>query len=109
MSKLRKNVKIPISKNPIKKTNTVDILEKCMNDFEIYKNDFDLTEINKKDAIYHYTETHDHSKIALSIDPDNPWIFVGDLNRMTSQLTRGGGGFVIIDDKLWNNLNKFIF
>jgi len=69
----------------------------------------DLTEINKKDAIYHYTETHDHSKIALSIDPGNPWIFVGDLNRMTSQLTRGGGGFVIIDDKLWNNLNKFIF
>uniref|UniRef100_A0A6C0E0P0 Uncharacterized protein n=1 Tax=viral metagenome TaxID=1070528 RepID=A0A6C0E0P0_9ZZZZ len=69
----------------------------------------DLTEINKKDAIYHYTETHDHSKIALSIDPDNPWIFVGDLNRMTSQLTRGGGGFVIIDDKLWSNLNKFIF
>jgi len=69
----------------------------------------DLTEINKKDAIYHYTETHDHSKIALSIDPSNPWIFVGDLNRMTSQLTRGGGGFVIIDDKLWSNLNKFIF
>jgi replication factor C subunit 3/5 len=48
MSKLRKNIKIPISKNPIKKTNTVDILEKCMNDFKIYKNDFDLTEINKE-------------------------------------------------------------
>ena len=68
----------------------------------------DLIEINKKDLIYHYTETHDHSKIALSTNSNNPWIFIGDLNRMTSQLIRGGGGIIVKDKELWNNLHNFI-
>jgi len=39
-----------------------------------------------------YTYTHDHSKYCYS---DNEWIMVGDLNRMTTQFKRGGGGVVV--------------
>jgi hypothetical protein len=45
----------------------------------------------------HYTSTHDHSKYACN---DNEYVFIGDLNRMTSQYHRGGGGVVIQDAKL---------
>ena len=41
-----------------------------------------------------YTEKQDHSKWAVS---DNEFYWVGDLNRMTSQYKRGGGGFIIKD------------
>ena len=41
-----------------------------------------------------YTYTHDHSKYCYS---DKGWIMIGDLNRMTSQEKRGGGGLVIHD------------
>jgi deoxyribonuclease-2 len=48
-----------------------------------------------------YTETHDHSKIAVSTNVEHPWVYIGDLNRMHSQKTRGGGGIVIRDLNLW--------
>ena len=41
-----------------------------------------------------YKESQDHSKWAVSSD-DYYWI--GDLNRMTSQYSRGGGGFLCTD------------
>lgn len=41
-----------------------------------------------------YTYTHDHSKYCYS---DKGWVMVGDMNRMTSQIKRGGGGVVIRD------------
>ena len=39
-----------------------------------------------------YSYTHDHSKYCYS---DNGWVLIGDMNRMTSQFHRGGGGIVI--------------
>ena len=45
-----------------------------------------------------YKESQDHSKWAVSKTTD--YIFIGDLNRMTSQFTRGGGGFLIKDPNL---------
>ena len=39
-----------------------------------------------------YTNSHDHSKYACN---QEEWVFIGDLNRMTSQYSRGGGGFMI--------------
>jgi deoxyribonuclease-2 len=53
-------------------------------------NDIDL--IFFKD--FQYKESQDHSKWAVS---DKEWYWVGDLNRMTSQYHRGGGGFVGTD------------
>ncbi len=41
-----------------------------------------------------YTYTHDHSKYCYS---DKGWVMVGDMNRMTSQIKRGGGGVVVLN------------
>jgi hypothetical protein len=38
-----------------------------------------------------YVYTTDHSKLAWS----SKWIMVGDLNRMTTQIVRGGGGMIV--------------
>jgi len=48
-----------------------------------------------------YTESHDHSKIAISSNKESHWVFIGDLNRMESQKNRGGGGIIIINKELW--------
>lgn len=52
-----------------------------------------------------YTYKQDHSKWAVS---DNGHVFIGDLNRMTSQFRRGGGGIVIKSDRLSNLFNSLI-
>jgi len=48
---------------------------------------------------HQYKESQDHSKWAVS---DKDWYLVGDLNRMTSQFHRGGGGFLGKDKYIAN-------
>jgi len=43
-----------------------------------------------------YKETQDHSKWAVC----NKYVWIGDLNRMESQMKRGGGGLLIQDRRL---------
>ncbi|KAL4475091.1 hypothetical protein ABPG74_001787 [Tetrahymena malaccensis] len=38
-----------------------------------------------------YKETADHSKYAVSLDDDKPYVCLGDINRAKSQWKRGGG------------------
>lgn len=47
-----------------------------------------------------YDLNKDHSKWCISQSSSHKWVCVGDVNRMTSQKTRGGGGFVIMDNTL---------
>jgi len=47
-----------------------------------------------------YNLNNDHSKWCISQIDDAKWVYIGDINRMTSQKNRGGGGFIISDDKL---------
>jgi deoxyribonuclease-2 len=51
-----------------------------------------------------YTYTHDHSKYCYS---DGGWVLIGDMNRMTSQFHRGGGG-IIVKNKAVSRLFKDI-
>jgi hypothetical protein len=55
-----------------------------------------------------YSLSKDHSKWCISqIDDKNKkWVYVGDINRMTSQKNRGGGGIVVVDDDLHELFNK---
>jgi deoxyribonuclease-2 len=55
-----------------------------------------------------YNTNQDHSKYAISMDSNKPWVFVGDINRMESQYKRGGGGILIKNKDLWNCFNKII-
>lgn len=56
-----------------------------------------------------YSEAQDHSKWAISARPQQPWVFIGDLNRMHSQFVRGGGGLVIAGHKnMWTALESVI-
>lgn len=55
-----------------------------------------------------YSEGQDHSKWAVSASPRHPWVAIGDLNRMHSQFTRGGGGVVIVDEGVWRQVRSLI-
>ena len=47
-----------------------------------------------------------HSKWAISSNPDYALVFIGDLNRATSQNKRGGGGIIIQSRVLWGFMNS---
>jgi len=53
-----------------------------------------------------YKESQDHSKWATTENSEYYW--VGDLNRMTSQYSRGGGGFVCKDADIARAFYKLI-
>lgn len=55
-----------------------------------------------------YYTTNDHSKYAVSMDSENPWIYIGDINRMESQIRRGGGGLLIKNKKYWKLINQIL-
>jgi deoxyribonuclease-2 len=55
-----------------------------------------------------YTSTNDHSKYAVSMNQESPWVFIGDINRMESQSRRGGGGLLIKNNDLWTRMNEII-
>lgn len=56
-----------------------------------------------------YESSCNHSKFALSISSEIPLVFVGDLNRMTTQKTRGGSGMIIINKQIWNAFMNEIY
>ena len=51
-----------------------------------------------------YRESQDHSKWATT----DQYYWIGDLNRMTSQYKRGGGGFVVKNQGTANALKSII-
>ena len=53
-----------------------------------------------------FPETSDHAKHAISNDPNNPYVCVGDINRMVSQRKRGGGCIAFQNLNLWSALSK---
>jgi deoxyribonuclease-2 len=63
----------------------------------------DINKIHFEDI--EYDEKNDHSKWGVS---DNDLYWVGDLNRMTSQYKRGGGGFIINNYDISNSLKSMI-
>ena len=54
-----------------------------------------------------WSEKQDHSKWATS-SPSGSHYWIGDLNRMTSQYKRGGGGFICLDPLLACAFDKLI-
>ncbi|XP_043198616.1 deoxyribonuclease-2-alpha-like [Amphibalanus amphitrite] len=52
--------------------------------------------------------TKDHSKWAVSKDGKEPWVCIGDLNRMETQKRRGGGTACLKNHNLWKNFRKAV-
>jgi len=65
----------------------------------------DITSLQFEDI--KWTEKQDHSKWATT-SPSGSHYWIGDLNRMTSQYKRGGGGFICMDQNIANAFNKLI-
>lgn len=54
---------------------------------------------NKSTGTWPYLK--DHSKTAISASSDKPFVCIGDINRMASQLKRGGGTVCIKSKPVW--------
>jgi len=67
-------------------------------------NEMDFPEIQNDD----FTTTHDHSKWAISLDKKRPFICIGDINRMETQLKRGGGTACFKNYTVWKAFKKSI-
>ena len=65
----------------------------------------DITSLQFEDI--KWTEKQDHSKWATT-SPSGSHYWIGDLNRMTSQYKRGGGGFICMDQNIASAFNKLI-
>jgi hypothetical protein len=63
----------------------------CSDSLDVVDNE----QITFQDIVY--SSSHDHSKYACS---DNGVVYIGDLNRMTTQYARGGGGVILHDPVL---------
>ena len=58
-----------------------------------------------------WSETKDHAKwgITKNANGNSPWICVGDINRMITQESRGGGTVAFQDSALWKALKQTDF
>ena len=54
---------------------------------------------NKSTGTWQYIK--DHSKWAISAESEKPFVCIGDINRMKSQLKRGGGTVCIKSKPVW--------
>ena len=54
-----------------------------------------------------WPETKDHSKWGVSYDIPN-WLCIGDINRMYSQDTRGGGTYCFQNSNIYNSFRGLI-
>jgi len=67
---------------------------------------FDIKYINLGPLGLHWAwpETQDHAKWGITLH--EPWICIGDINRMISQRKRGGGTIAFQNKILWQGLGK---
>ncbi len=67
---------------------------------------FDIKYVNLGPLGAHWAwpETHDHAKWGITVD--QPWVCIGDINRMISQRQRGGGTIAFQNKTLWQGLSK---
>ncbi len=66
--------------------------------------DIKFIDLRPLGAPWAWPESKDHAKWGITYK--NNWVCVGDINRMISQQTRGGGTIAFQDAKLWQALKK---
>lgn len=68
--------------------------------------DIKYINLNSMGVQWAWPETHDHAKWGITLH--NPWVCVGDINRMVSQRRRGGGTIAFQNQVLWQALSKTV-
>ena len=67
-------------------------------------NEMDFTELEDDD----FRTTFDHAKWAISLDKKKPFVCIGDINRMKTQLKRAGGTVCFDDHFAWKAFTGII-
>ena len=55
-----------------------------------------------------FTTKHDHAKWAISMDEKRPYLCIGDINRMNTQLIRAGGTVCFLNKTAWKAFGGII-
>ena len=72
----------------------------CKSKFEV--ENIDSLDFNlKAGGEVKFTTKHDHAKWALSMDGKLPYLCIGDINRMNTQLVRAGGTVCFLNKTAW--------
>lgn len=66
--------------------------------------DIKFIDLGPLGAHWAWPETNDHAKWGITLN--NPWVCIGDINRMISQRKRGGGCIAFQNKVLWTALSK---
>lgn len=77
-------------------------------DEQFHVNNIERVRISVNHAPLDWEYTEDHAKWAISDAADNPYVCVGDINRMQSQFKRGGGSMCLENKAVWSVLRSSI-
>ena len=66
--------------------------------------EMDFSELDDDD----FTTKHDHAKWAISLDSKQPYVCIGDINRMDTQKKRGGGTLCFLNPTVWKTFKNSI-
>ncbi|KAG7166253.1 deoxyribonuclease-2-alpha-like [Homarus americanus] len=55
-----------------------------------------------------FTTHRDHSKWVVAVEPDKPYVCIGDINRMESQLHRAGGTVCMQSLSIWHRFHNLV-
>ncbi|GLH10780.1 Uncharacterized protein GBIM_15677 [Gryllus bimaculatus] len=69
---------------------------------------FNVESIAVKNSSIAFSDHVDHSKWGIAVNSSNPWVCIGDINRMESQEERGGGTVCLKHSALWNAYKQSI-
>lgn len=67
-----------------------------------------IESLSVRAASTNFSTHHDHSKWVAALQPNKPFVCIGDINRMESQLHRAGGTVCISNLSIWHRFHNLV-
>lgn len=67
-----------------------------------------IEEVSARAATTTFTTHHDHSKWVVAQEPDQPYVCIGDINRMETQFERAGGTVCMQSLSIWHRFHNLV-